>query len=211
MEEIREQPVITPAPALNVANDEEQECVVGEIGSQNSTLGKFKSVQALMDAYNSLQSEFTKKCQLISDLQKDKIESSSQISVPTQNEQQNDEEAMGQFLSQNREAGEYAQEIQSKIDEGISQNTSPYEVAWAKVLLSHLKEGDEKSEPIINQYVLSNENVKNKIIENYLKELSNSKPPMVISSQGGERVSGVVPDAPKTLHDAKKLVDKMFS
>ena len=50
-----------------------------------------------------------------------------------------------------------------------------------------------------------------KDFENYLKELSNSKPPIVISSQGGERVSGVVPDAPKTLQDAKKLVDKMFS
>ncbi len=211
MEENREQPIITPAPALNVANEEEQECAVGEVGSQNATLGKFKSVQALMDAYNNLQSEFTKKCQLISDLQKDKIEPSSQISVPAQSEQQNEEEAMGQFLSQNREAGDYADEIKEKISQGLSQNTSPYEVAWAKVLLSHLKEGNEKSEPIINQYVLSNEKVKNTIIENYLKELSNSKPPIVISSQGGERVSGVVPDAPKTLQDAKKLVDKMFS
>ena len=51
----------------------------------------------------------------------------------------------------------------------------------------------------------------NKILEEYLTSLNNSKPPIIISSQSGERLSSVIEDSPKTLAEAKKLVDKMFS
>lgn len=221
MEENREQPIIMPATALNQADELEEkkeESAMSEIGSlQTDELGKFKSVQALMDAYNSLQAEFTKKCQALSELKKDKIEEKpSNEDAQTKNIDENEnqeslsEEAFNQFLSENSEASQYAEEIKEKISQS-AQKQNPYEVAWAKVLLGHLKEGTEKSDQVINQYVLSNENVKNKVIENYLKELSSEKPPIVMSSQGGERVSGIVPDAPKTLSDAKKLVNKMFS
>ena len=67
----REQPIEEPTNALNKENDER---VVSEIGSQKTDLGKFKSVEALLDAYNNLQSEFTKKCQLLSSMEKDKTE-----------------------------------------------------------------------------------------------------------------------------------------
>ncbi len=43
----------------------------GKIGEHRSevSLGKFKDVSALLDAYNSLQSEFTKRCQKIKELE----------------------------------------------------------------------------------------------------------------------------------------------
>ena len=71
MEEFREQPTIMPAQALNPAYDND---AMSEVGSQNQDgqLGKFKSVQALMDAYDNLQAEFTKKCLLLSELEKEK-------------------------------------------------------------------------------------------------------------------------------------------
>ena len=71
MEENREQPIIMPATALNAA---EENSAMSEIGSQNGELGKFKNSKALLDAYNNLQSEFTKKCQMLSQLQKDKTD-----------------------------------------------------------------------------------------------------------------------------------------
>ena len=214
MEENREQPIIMPATALNPAETEEKTeeniGAMSEVGSHGD-LGKFKSVQALMDAYNSLQVEFTKKCQALSELKKDKTE---EISQPVSEEigqsvSQKETDEMEQFLSQNAQAKEYANEIKELISQNTHKNKSPYELAWANVLLDHLKAGDD--EQVINQYVLSNESVKNKIIESYLQELSSSKPPVVMSSQSGERVSGVIPDAPKSLSDAKKLVNKMFS
>lgn len=46
----------------------ETERVLGEITGEVS-LGKFKDVEALVNAYNSLQSEFTKRCQKIKELE----------------------------------------------------------------------------------------------------------------------------------------------
>ena len=40
-------------------------------------IGKFKSVEDLYQAYNNLQSEFTKKCQKLSELEKDKMQGSA--------------------------------------------------------------------------------------------------------------------------------------
>lgn len=207
MEENREQPIITNTEFF----DENR----GEVGSQPDDLGKFKSVQALMDAYKNLQSEFTKKCQALSQYEKDKTkpaeeeQNNGEVDKSTRVESGLSQEALGMFLSSNDEAKNYVEEIKANFSNSETQN--PYEVAWAKVVLSHLREDDKISDPLINQYVLSDENVKNMIIQNYLNDLSKSKPPVTISSRLGDRVSGVAPDRPKTLAEAKKLVDKMFS
>lgn len=225
MEETREQPIIMPVQALNGAEEND---TMSEVGSQNQEgeLGKFKSVQALKDAYDSLQAEFTKKCQLLSELKKDKTEletSDENLAKNQQNKPQNEEkveesaeedfseEGLEMFLSQFSEAEGYAEEIKNRFPSVKAQQTNPYAVAWAEVLIKNLKENNASSDPIINQYVLSDEKVRNKIIEEYLVSLNKSQPPIVISSQSGERLSGVMPDSPKTLAEAKTRVEKMFS
>lgn len=61
MENINEQTKLEAQPA-------EAEKQTGEMKSDVS-LGKFKDVNALIGAYNSLQSEFTKRCQKIKELE----------------------------------------------------------------------------------------------------------------------------------------------
>ena len=246
MEENREQPTIEPATTLDKVNENR---AVSDVGSQD--LGKFKSPQALLEAYNNLQAEFTRKSQLLKSLQKDKIDSDKQQiqenfekreensiknqenlqeikeieeieekTIEKENEalSQNSDEQIGddqeyeekfsQFLLERPEAEKYADEIKSYLESNL--NNDPFENALANVILSHIKT-KKIGDPIIDEYVLSNEQVKNKIIENYLSELANQKPPVVMSSQGGERVSGVLPDSPKTLAEAKRIVNNMFS
>ena len=209
MEEIREQP-----------DYESQENLGKDLsGSQIDSLGKFKSVQALMDAYENLQSEFTKKCQLLSEIQKDKTaqaeeNQNNELAGEDKPQEENNgfnQEAFAQFLEENSEANSYREEIEKHFDSATQKTKSPYEVAWASILLNRIREGDKISDPIINQYVLSDENVKNKIIENYIHQLNNARPPITISSHAGERVVSAPAERPKTLADAKKLVDKMFS
>lgn len=221
MEEIREQPVIMPAQALNPADDNG---AMSEIGSQNQDgeLGKFKSVQALMDAYSNLQAEFTKKCQALSELkqaqenEKSLQEQTQEDNLPSEEHEQEienkefSEEDLQEFLSENSEAQGYAEEIRKRFPEVKTQQTNPYAVAWAEVLVKNIKE-NTSSDPIINQYVLTDENIKNKIINDYFINLNKSQPPIVISSQSGERLSGVLPDSPKTLAEAKKQLEKLFS
>ena len=208
-EEIREQPDAEPAKALNAA---EENSVVSEDGSQEISLGKFKNVQALLDAYNNLQTEFTKKCQLLSSIQQDKMKEN--IEKNSQNEEKSEEKSeinaendLISFLKDNEMAETFREELQSRINE----KQSPYEKAWASIVLSHIKNDDkETDDPIINQYILKDEKLKNKIIEIYLNELNSAKPPVMMSSQG-ERVSTVTETAPANLAEAKERVKKMFS
>ena len=235
--ENREQPTMEPATTLDKVNEDR---AVSDVGSQGQ-LGKFKDANALLTAYNNLQAEFTRKCQLLKSLQQDKIDGENKPADSTEdseieennekitkNSENNDENAklssdlsaggeennqddylqsLSQFLEENELAKDYAEEIENYLQGNRIKN--PYEDAWANVVLNHIKV--KQSDPLISRYVLTSDDVKNKIIENYLKELSNQKPPYVISSQGGQRVSGVIPDSPKTLEEAKKLVNNMFS
>ncbi len=211
MEELnREQPTVEPANVINITNEDG---AVSEVGSQN-TFGKFKSAEALLEAYNNLQSEFTKKCQLLSQLQKDKVDENQDEKLENEEEiQQKNEQDFQSFLEANSEAKCFEDEIKQRFNLSSSGNqTNPYEVAWARVVLEHLKDGKQKeSDPIINNYVLSDENVRNQIILDYLNNLVRHKPPYVISSQGGERVSSVSLDAPNSLAEAKEIVSKMFN
>lgn len=213
MEEDREQPLMEPANALNLADENS---AVSDDGSRDTDLGKFKNTQALLDAYNSLQAEFTKKCQLLSSLQQDKTkENLSKNEEIDKNLQENSEinenfeDELNLFLDKTIEAEKFSDEIKSQI---LNKNESPFEKAWASVVYSHLKTSENKQDdPIVKQYILNDENVRNKIIENYLDSLTQAKTPVTISSRTGERLSDIQPDNPKSLAEAKDIVSKMFS
>jgi len=64
------------------SNDTEQESI-------SSTFGKFKDAKSLLSAYNSLQSDYTKKCQLLSNLNKT-LEKNQNIEANYSNEAQKD-------------------------------------------------------------------------------------------------------------------------
>lgn len=210
-EEYREQPVVMPA---NVSSETVDECAVSNTGSQqdisrqvekpeSSEFGKFKSAQALLDAYTNLESEFTKKCQKLSELEKDKRSESSTFDV---------ESGLQSFLMKNSEALQFSDEIKNLISSDVSLQKvdNPYEVAWAKVVLRHVA-SQKIEDPIINRYLLSSDELKQKIVENYLDALKEQNCPIIISSQKGERVSSVTPDTPQSLKEAKIMVEKMFS
>ena len=203
MEEIREQPMEEQTNALNKAEDES---VASDIGSQNTDsageYGKFKSPEALLDAYNNLEKEFTRKCQRLSELEKDKTEE-NEISF---------EDKFSQFLSENADATGYSEEIMkiAQSDEKIKSLQDPFMAAWCKVLCEDVLHRASAGDYCLNKYVLSSEEIQHKIVEDYLGKLREQKNPVVISSSSGERVSSAEIEHPSTLEEAKQLVDKMF-
>ena len=68
-----------------VAHTAEAESNKGE-SSVEVSLGKFKDAEALLNAYNSLQSEFTKRCQRVKELEA-KISAVDKEEPPTQTEE----------------------------------------------------------------------------------------------------------------------------
>lgn len=221
-EENREQPTMEPANVINITDEER---AVSEVGSQGQ-YGKFKSAEKLLEAYNNLQSEFTKKCQQLSQMQKDKMGQGvgdnqaepSQAQQQTETEQTQPEQTklsfqsgLESFLLANDDAKQFEDEIKQKVDLS-STAADPYQVAWAGVVLDHLTGTKQKAgDPIVNKYVLSDKQVRNQVIQEYLNDLEKHKPPYVISSQGGERVSSISPDTPSSLAEAKEIVSKMFN
>ena len=203
MEENREQPMEEQTNALNKAEDES---VASDIGSQNNgsagEYGKFKSPEALLDAYNNLEKEFTRKCQRLSELEKDKTEE-KEISL---------EDKFSQFLSENADATGYSEEIMkiAQSDEKIKSLQDPFMAAWCKVLCEDVLHRASAGDYCLNKYVLSSEEIQHKIVEDYLGKLREQKNPVVISSSSGERVSSAEIEHPSTLEEAKQLVDKMF-
>ncbi len=123
-EETREQPVVSQANVSSETNDFGAE---SDAGSQNnearqtlapeqSEFGKFKSAQALLQAYNNLEAEFTKKCQKLSQLEKDKTDApQSQIDIDGE---------LGKFLSQNGEAAAFSEEIKELISSNKGERVS---------------------------------------------------------------------------------------
>jgi len=71
---IDEQTTVTPVAC---------ESAIKNGGENGVSLGKFKSVDSLLDAYNSLQSEFTKRCQKIKELEGRLSADKPEVSVPT--------------------------------------------------------------------------------------------------------------------------------
>lgn len=195
MEE-REQPTMELANALDKAEEKGAE---SEVGSQTrAELGKFKSVGDLMDAYNSLQSEFTKKCQLLSQMLKDKTD---------ENQKDINEDDFDAFLKDNGGAENYADEIKNLVKENHS---SSFEDAWGRVILNKIKNEDYSSDPLINGYVLSNEELKNRVIQDYLERLKGLSQPYIMTSSKGERVSSITTTPPSSLEEARTLTRKMF-
>ena len=175
-----------------VAEDEQSEAERGV------PIGKFKSVDDLYRAYNSLQSEFTKKCQKLAEIEKEKV------LLPT-DEQLNEE--FKAFLLENQEAYSYADEIKAKVfaDDEIKMQKRPFDTVWAGMLYEKLRSSNKANEPMVQNLILKDEEIKNLVIENYMKDLAQNKTPFVMSSETGERVAEVVTQKPDSFEKAKQI------
>ena len=199
-----EQPMTEQTDVSNETIDESvASCQGSSSFDTDEPIGKFKTTSALLDAYNALQAEFTKKCQKISELEKEKTSKETQ---------EGKDERLGKFLSANRDAQEYKDEFKAFLENEQSDDGS-LDGVWAKFVLSKLTSDEDAylSEPIVKKYIFEDENVRNKILENYIKELNFKKPPVMISNQSGQRVAEQKPATPTSLKEAKQLVEDMFS
>lgn len=172
-------------------------------------LGKFKDVKSLLNAYNALQSEFTRRCQKVKELERE----NSQIKKEQSNEDSlfnGREWEKKAFLEIFPDAEE---DLMSLYDTALYSDDSK---GWLG--RAYLKKLTKNYEDKINYYnsidyvkdaVNSNEELKNLIIKDYLAQIQNSKPTIkLISGNGLATVSP--PSTPKSLADAGNLARQIF-
>ena len=203
-----EEEMIGEQPEKEPAKEEVEVSVESDSGSPKDDscggYGKFKTPEALLEAYNNLQAEFTRKCQKLSEFEKEKT-----VEKNLSDEQIND--GLSKFLEKNSDAQNYSEQLVEKVRE--ERNRDPFENAWAEIVKEKFS-GDiskKESDPLIKKYIFDDEELTNKVIETYMKDLNTKKPPVVLSADSGQRVAIQEPTPPTNLAQAKKIVEDMFS
>lgn len=203
-------------------NLEEQPQIENEMGS---SLKKFKDVESLKNAYENLEKEFTRKSQMLAEIQKneeknvtnsdktckepDFLENSLKIW-----EKEGWKNEVEDFLKVMPNASKFSTEISTIIlkDKDVQNAKQPLLSAYVKFLESNFKTADEmfSDENNIEKFA-KNEKVKNAVIKEYISTLKNRNyaPPVFAYSDGGG-LSETKPQPPKTLEEAKELAKKIF-
>lgn len=172
--------------------------------SESSNYGKFKDAQTLLDAYNSLQAEFTRKSQKLAELQKE-LEQNAVFSKS---------DSLEEVLDDTTDLEKYKKEVTEILDNNSDLSSLPNK---NHVALKIIKEAERKTAETLNnpeyvdKYIESNEKVKEKIISNYLSSLNEtSAAPKVISGNSSNIYFSPSLEMPKTLKDAGDILTKML-
>lgn len=186
------------------------------LNSNDGSLGKFKDTESLLSAYNNLQAEFTRKCQKLGEVTKELNE----LKEPAKSENEafvfdkdNWSEQVSSFLLKNAKAKEYSGEIANEIlqDKNLQSSPNALELAWARVMEREFTSpkylaNDKK---FIDEQILTRQDVREQVINEYFKNLQKIKNPPVISNSGNVAFSGEV--EPKNMAEAKKMVEQLFN
>ena len=175
-----------------------------------SPFGKFKDANSLLTAYNSLQSEFTKKCQALSELQR-KADNTTENVVPCYS-RENWQSELSDFMESHQFAKKFSKEIAEEIssDKALANSPHSLQLAYARVLEKHYKDDDAiKNENVIKQVVQQNQSLREEIVKEYLDNLKKS-PSLMSSNRGG--AVGLSPfETPKNMKEAGEMARKLFN
>lgn len=205
------------AEKINLGAEEQQnETEKTVTGSPFGVLSKFKSVDALSEAYQNLEREFTQKCQKIKELN-DKIlnqeNMEKQKSIPGYLKEGWDQK-VADFYSSHPEAQQFAFDISKVIqtDSKIASSETALEDALTKVLAKKFVPYDElvKNPEFLNKYIYSNQNINEKIVMDYLNNVKSQKVMPLMNSVGGTGTFASPVKKPSTLNDASKMAEAYF-
>ena len=205
---IKEQPADTCSVNLVATNDN----ISNDESGAGSLYGKFKDADRLYSGYKELEKEFTKKSQLLSELQKS-IEVDNTEKVPIY-KMENWQSEVDKFMADKPYASTFTQELAKTLmqDEKLSCEPNCLDLAYNKVLASHYKSVEEivKDKEFLNNHVYNNEEIRSAILNDYLSKLKNNATPPIVLATKGDSVGVISPTKPKNLSEARKLVEQLF-
>lgn len=192
--------------AENQSADDENEGEIPEDnkteieGEEQSKPKKFKSVEELERAYESLEKEFTRRSQRLAKLEKemkqDKVETDAEWKAK-----------VDKFFSENPSAKPFAKQMSDQIirDNTLRGRSDCLEIALTRVLLEAYRAPKDLAtdEDFLKEHILGSDFVKKAVIEGYMKDLREGKPPVLISARGQNTVAPR--SKPKTIEEAGKM------
>ena len=168
-----------------------------------SNLGKFKDVQTLLNAYNSLQAEFTRKSQKLAELQKE----NDKNAIFSYND------SIDEVLKDETDNDKYKKEITEILnnDELINNLPNKNHVAF-KIIKNTEKNIENKinSQEFIDEYIKNNSAICNSIISDYLSKLNNIPANNNYIPSNGNVYFSPNTNKPTNLKEAGEIFSKML-
>ena len=191
-------------------NKDEQTLVQEEHLSVQDTLigspiNKFKTTLELQKAYENLEREYTKKCQKLSSLEKEL----DNANAP--NKQENFLALLNEFCDENPKAKDFHNELLNKGLEKDDFSKESLMKNYIEILgQAYENEKEKNSSPnLLFDKVISDDNLKNKIIGDYIEKVKQNKVAPLIKAGDGSYV--ITPNAvPKTLNEANDLARQIL-
>ena len=205
VEEVSEKELYNASVESDTAEaNQHAESSMAQITDNGSTnLGKFKDAQSLLKAYNSLQTEFTKKSQRLSELENSKTEFTR-------------EEKINQAIKELEQNHDIAKKFSNDIKQAIKDiETSDYRALVQQELLKNLEMTYRSANDYMNDedflktHVYNNQTIKDNIIREYLANLTNTSPVRVVSNISSS-IPISPPNIPATIQEAGKLAKNII-
>ena len=172
-----------------------------ENGSKEN-FGKFKDAESLLKAYNNLESEFTKKSQKLAMLETEK-----NLIENERNRQADVERKVDEFVTKFESVKPFSVELKESLtnDENLNLETEAL-----KLISKSYKQAKDyaEDEEFLKNYIYSNNQIKEKIIKDYLKNITQSSPIKFCSS--ASNLALTPPNAPSTIKEAGALAKSII-
>ena len=184
--------------------DETSESSVSQITDKGSVnLGKFKDAESLLKAYNSLQTEFTKKSQRLSELENSKTEFTR-------------EEKINKAIKELEQSYNIARNFTQDIKQAVKDvDSADYSQVVREELIKNLEKNYKSAnqyiedEQFLKDYVYNNKAVRENIIRDYLANLTSTSPVRVVSNISGS-IPVSPPNMPTTIKEAGRLAKNII-
>ena len=179
-------------------------------GDRQNDFGKFSTAEELVSAYNSLESEFTRRCQKLKELERE-----NEKLKKTEQPVKNSENEVFQRGKAFKDKYPDAEKLLPSLYELAAKSGDEAEGFLERAYVNYLKGeiDNQKSYYSSNGYILEkayeNQAVKDGIIREYLVGVDNSKPTVGRFKGNGESVI-TPPSKPKTLSEANRIANIIF-
>ena len=181
------------------------------IGNITENFGKFKDAKGLLEAYNSLQSEFTRRCQKVKELEREieNLKNSEQVNNTSENISIEGE--CDGFLSAFPEAKQHLKSLYGIAASKGDESHGRLERAYIDKLLNDLKRERDyfTSKEYLDSVIERSDDLKNGIIRGYLDDIYATKSSAPLISGDG-KVCVTPPSNPKSIHEAGYLAKQIF-
>lgn len=180
--------------------EELEQPIENDLGSKPN-FGKFKDAESLLKAYNNLEAEFTKKSQRLSELEMENLNTTEQ-----QNRLAEIDKKVDEFVAKFDVVEPFKSTLKATLTN--SQDADIAEESFKLIAKNYKRAEDFISDSeFLNNYVFSNNEIKDKIIKEYVSKITQNSP---IKMEGGGNIILSKPNLPSTIAEAGKLAKSII-